>query len=119
MLSAILRDPFRRSRLFTLLTALFAFLWPLLGAAPILALWLVHVVLLFRGIPYRGLRVFYGAVAALAALFLAVSFLEQTTEYGITGLLCVLAVAAAWGAGRLKAGKHEKAQLDRMKAKDL
>ena len=30
-----------------------------------------------------------------------------------------LAVAAAWGAGRLKAGKHEKAQLDRMKAKDL
>ena len=61
----------------------------------------------------------FGAVlpAALAALFLAVSFLEQTTEYGITGLLCVLAVAAAWGAGRLKAGKHEKAQLDRMKAK--
>ena len=56
---------------------------------------------------------------ALAALFLAVSFLERTTEYGITGLLCVLAVAAAWGAGRLKAGKHEKAQLDRMKAKDL
>ena len=55
----------------------------------------------------------------LAALFLAVSFLEQTTEYGITGLLCVLAVAAAWGAGRLKAGKHEKAQLDQMKAKDL
>ena len=68
MLSAILRDPFRRSRLFTLLTALFAFLWPLLGAAPILALWLVHVVLLFRGTPCRGLRVFYGAVAALAAL---------------------------------------------------
>ena len=64
MLSAILRDPFRRSRLFTLLTALFAFLWPLLGAAPILAL-------LFRGTPYRGLRVFYGAVAALAALLLA------------------------------------------------
>ena len=63
----------------------------------------------------------FGAVlpAALAALFLAVSFLEQTTEYGITGLLCVLAVAAAWGAGRLKAGKHEKAQLDQMKAKDL
>ena len=61
----------------------------------------------------------FGAVlpAALAALFLAVSFLEQTTEYGITGLLCVLAVAAAWGAGRLKAGKHEKAQLDQMKAK--
>ena len=59
------------------------------------------------------------ASAALAALFLAVSFLEPTTEYGITGLLCVLAVAAAWGAGRLKAGKHEKAQLDQMKAKDL
>ena len=48
----------------------------------------------------------FGAVlpAALAALFLAVTFLEQTTEYGITGL---------------KAGKHEKAQLDQMKAKDL
>ena len=71
MFQALLRDPFRRSRLFTLLTALFAFLWPLLGAAPILALWLVHVVLLFRGTPYRGLRVFYGAVAALAALLLA------------------------------------------------
>ena len=53
----------------------------------------------------------FGAVlpATLAVLFLAVSIWEQTTEYGITGLLCVLAVAAAWGAGRLKAGKHEKA----------
>lgn len=63
----------------------------------------------------------FGAVlpAALAALFLAIRFLEPTAEYGITGLLCVLAVAAAWGAGRLKAGKHEKAQLDQMKAKDL
>lgn len=63
----------------------------------------------------------FGAVlpAALAALFLAISFWEQTTEYGLTGLLCVLAVAAAWGVGRLKAGKYEKAQLDQMKAKDL
>lgn len=66
-----LRDPYRRSRLFTLLTALFVFLWPLLGAAPILALWLVHLVLLLRWTPYRGLRVFYGALSVLAALLLA------------------------------------------------
>ena len=70
MFRAALRDPFRRSRLFALLSALFAFLWPLLGAAPILALWLVHLVLLCRQTPYRGLRVFYGAMAALAALLL-------------------------------------------------
>ena len=50
----------------------------------------------------------FGAVlpAALAALFLAISFWEQTTEYGLTGLLCVLAAvlrsasAIGWGARR-------------------
>ena len=62
-----------------------------------------------------------GAVlpVAFAALFAAMSWMGHTTDHVATGVLCVLGVWAAWWAGYGKARKHERAQLDRMKAKDI
>lgn len=62
-----------------------------------------------------------GAVlpAILAALFILISLAEKTTEYVVTGILCVIAIVIVWAAGYVKSARHEKAALDRMKVKDL
>lgn len=55
----------------------------------------------------------------MTALFIAMSLLDRTTEYIMTGSACVACILAAWGIGYSKAAQCEKAELDKMKAKDL
>ena len=62
-----LRDPFCRARVLSLLSVLLVFVG---GWTLVLGLWLVHLVLLFRWTPYRGLRIFYAALAVLAGALL-------------------------------------------------
>lgn len=57
--------------------------------------------------------------ACMAALFIVMSIMDRTTEYVFTGLACVACISAAWGIGASKASQREKAELDKMKAKDL
>lgn len=62
-----------------------------------------------------------GAVlpAVMAALFVFISLAGNTTEYIATGSLCVIAIVIVWAVGYAKSAKHEKAALDKMRAKDL
>ena len=62
-----------------------------------------------------------GAVlpAVMAALFVFISLAGKTTEYIATGSLCVIAIVIVWAVGYAKSAKHEKAALDKMRAKDL
>lgn len=55
----------------------------------------------------------------MTALFITVSFLEKTTEYAITGIICVVAIIIVWFIGYSKSVKYEKAEIDKMKAKDI
>ena len=64
--SGILRDRERRFRLFSILSIALVFLLPVVGWDPMLALWLVHLVCLYRETPQRPMRVFYGCMMALA-----------------------------------------------------
>lgn len=72
---------------------------------------------------YLGLRKkkLLGAVlpAVMAALFVLISLAGKTTEYIATGLLCVIAIVIVWAVGYAKSARYEKAELDKMKAKDL
>ena len=72
---------------------------------------------------HLGLRkkALLGAVlpAVMAALFVSISLAGKTTEYVVTGLLCVIAIVIVWAVGYAKSARHEKAQLDKMKARDL
>ena len=62
-----------------------------------------------------------GAIIPLVmtALFIAISFLEKTTEYIITGIICVVAIIIVWFIGYFKSTKYEKSEIDKMKAKDI
>ena len=55
----------------------------------------------------------------MAALFIVGGFMERTTEYILTGIVCVAAILITWGIGYFKSAKYEKAELDKMKAKDI
>lgn len=55
----------------------------------------------------------------MAALFVFISLAGKTTEYIATGSLCVIAIVIVWAVGYAKSAKHEKAALDKMRAKDL
>lgn len=55
----------------------------------------------------------------MAVLFIAISFLEKTTQYISTGFICVVALVAVCIIGYLKSAKYEKSELDKMKAKDI
>ena len=55
----------------------------------------------------------------MTMLFVAISFLEKTTEYITTGIICAAAITIVWFIGYFKSAKHEKSELDRMKAKDI
>ena len=56
---------------------------------------------------------------AITALFLAVGIWMKTEDSLGAGILCALALVAAWGIGRTRADRYAKAQLDKMKTKDL
>ena len=62
-----------------------------------------------------------GAVlpAVMAALFVFISLAGKTTEYIAAGILCVIAIVIVWAVGYAKSARHEKAALDKMRAKDL
>lgn len=55
----------------------------------------------------------------LTALFITISFWEKTTEYAITGAICVVAIIIVWFVGCFKSTKYEKSEIDKMKAKDI
>ena len=56
---------------------------------------------------------------AVTALFLAISIWSKTVGDLGAGILCSLALVAVWGIGRARADRYAKAQLDKMKTKDL
>ena len=62
-----------------------------------------------------------GAIIPLVmtALFITISFMEKTTEYVITGIICVVAIIIVWFIGYFKSAKYEKSEIDKMKAKDI
>ncbi len=66
-------------------------------------------------------RKLLGAIipAIMAALFITISYTEKTTEYILTGIVCVAAILITWGIGYFKSAKYEKSELDKMKAKDI
>lgn len=66
-------------------------------------------------------RKLLGAVipVCMAALFVALSCVEQTTQYISTGLGCVLALIVVWAAGWYHSRNYQKKELDKMKLKDL
>ena len=51
--------------------------------------------------------------------FIAISFLEKTTQYIVTGIICIAAIIIVWFIGYVKSAKYEKSEIDRMKAKDI
>lgn len=55
----------------------------------------------------------------MVLLFILITCMEKTTEYVLTGLLCVAAILITWVMGYLKSAKYEKSALDKMKAKDI
>ena len=55
----------------------------------------------------------------MTALFITISFLEKTTEYAITGAICIIAIIIVWFIGYFKSTKYEKSEIDKMKAKDI
>ena len=57
--------------------------------------------------------------AVMAALFVFISLAEKTAEYIATGSLCVIAIVIVWAVGFAKSARHEKAALDKIRAKDL
>lgn len=63
----------------------------------------------------------FGALIPLVmtALFITISFLEKTTEYVVTGIICVVAIMIVWFIGYFKSAKYEKSEIDKMKAKDI
>ena len=67
----------------------------------------------------RALLVLLLTFVILAALFVFISLAGKTTEYIATGSLCVIAIVIVWAVGYVKSAKHEKAALDKMRAKDL
>ena len=62
-----------------------------------------------------------GAIIPLVmtALFITISFLGKTTEYVITGIICVVAIIIVWFIGYCKSAKYEKSEIEKMKAKDI
>ena len=62
-----------------------------------------------------------GAIIPLfmTALFITISFWEKTTEYVITGIICVVAITIVWFIGYFKSTKYEKSEIDKIKAKDI
>lgn len=62
-----------------------------------------------------------GAIIPLVmtALFITISFLEKTTEYAITGIICVVVIIIVWFIGYFKSAKYEKSEIDKMKIKDI
>ncbi len=57
--------------------------------------------------------------AAIAAVLAAGSVMEHTARYLVPAVGCVAALAAAWAIGYARSARYQKAQLDRMKAKDI
>lgn len=55
----------------------------------------------------------------MTALFITISFLEKTTEYVITGIICVAAIIIVWFIGYFKSARYEKSEIGKMKAKDI
>lgn len=55
----------------------------------------------------------------MTTLFVVISFLEKTTEYFITGIICVVAIIIVWFIGYYKSAKYEKSEIEKMKAKDI
>lgn len=55
----------------------------------------------------------------MTALFITISFWTKTTEYVITGIICVVAIVIVWFIGYFKSAKYEKSEIDKMKAKDI
>ena len=55
----------------------------------------------------------------MTALFITISFMEKTTEYVITGIICVVAIIIVWFIGYFKSAKYEKSEIDKMKVKDI
>src|SRR5699024_11743659 len=70
---------------------------------------------------YGGLRKkkVMGAIIPLVmtALFIAISFLEKTTEYVATGAACVAAIVIVWFIGYFQSAKYEKSEMEKMKAR--
>lgn len=62
-----------------------------------------------------------GAIIPLVttALFMTISFFEKTTEYVVTGIICVAAIIIVWFIGNFKSVKFQKSEIDKMKAKDI
>ena len=62
-----------------------------------------------------------GAIIPLfmTALFITISFWEKTTEYVITGIICVVDFTIVCFIGYFKSSKYEKSEIDKMKAKDI
>ncbi len=62
-----------------------------------------------------------GAIIPLVmtALFITISFLEKTTGYAITGIICVVVIIIVWFIGYFKSAKYEKSEIDKMKIKDI
>ncbi len=62
-----------------------------------------------------------GAIIPLVmtALFITISLREKTTEYIITGIICLVAIIIVWFIGYSKSAKYEKSEIDKMKAKDI
>ena len=62
-----------------------------------------------------------GAIIPLVmtALFITISFWENTTEYISAGIICVVAIIIVWFIGYFKSAKYEKSEIDKMKAKDI
>lgn len=63
----------------------------------------------------------FGAIIpiVMTVLFIIISFYEKTTEYVVTGVVCVAAVIVVWFIGYSKSRKYEKSEIDKMKTKDL
>ena len=62
-----------------------------------------------------------GAIIPLVmtVLFITISLWEKTTEYIITGIICVAAIIIVWFIGYFKSAKYEKSEIEKMKAKDI
>jgi ABC-type glycerol-3-phosphate transport system substrate-binding protein len=72
---------------------------------------------------YLGLRKkkVLGAIMPffMIALFIVMSFLEETTKYIFTGSMCIMAIIIVWFIGYFKSAKYEKSEIEKMKVKYL
>lgn len=57
--------------------------------------------------------------AAIAAVLAAGSVMEHTSRYLGPAVGCVAALAVVWAIGYARSARYQKAQLDRMKARDI